>query len=219
MTPHTPSTTIPVTHCTRKAHRHLAYALVAALTFLSVVAPMPGSAQAQNDDVNALIGGETAPSPKAARDAPAKPADKVSSPATTAPETPAVAPTEGAGEQTLDAKAWVRHRRAINHVQVLAGRPLPQDTCRNVIFDARPSLNKRHAVKGGATVALDMQDLCLVGFRNDSEKRTLVVRLGEAFATLAIVLDPKLFTGYPIAPGQQITVPLRQLAVPALDVS
>ncbi|MEO0619737.1 MAG: hypothetical protein AAFZ01_10735 [Pseudomonadota bacterium] len=162
-----------------------------------------GSAFAQNGDVNAIIGGgDSAVEEKA-------PAVKASTPATTSEDE----------NSTAESKAWVKHKSAINHVQVLAGRPLPSETCRNVIFDARPSLNKRHDVTRGKTIALTMKNLCLVGFRNDSEERTLVVRLGEAFSTLAIVLDPKLFTGYPIAPGQQITVPLRQLPVPSLDVS
>ncbi|MEL7543807.1 MAG: hypothetical protein AAGJ70_08525 [Pseudomonadota bacterium] len=161
---------------------------------------------AQNADVNNIIGGGDS-------------ATEQNTPAANAPTpAPATTPSEG-DDAAAESKAWVKHKSAINHVQVLAGRPLPSETCRNVIFDARPSLNKRHDVASGKTIALTMKNLCLVGFRNDSEERTLVVRLGEAFSTLAIVLDPKLFTGYPIAPGQQITVPLRQLPVPSLDVS
>jgi hypothetical protein len=114
---------------------------------------------------------------------------------------------------------WVKHASAIKHVQLLSGRPLPNESCRNVIFDARPSLKKRHKLEVGQKLRLKIKDLCLIGFRNDAEDRSLVVRLGEAFETLAIVLDPKLFTGYVIAPGQQITIPLRQLPVPAMDVS
>ncbi len=173
---------------------------LAAITALSL-ATVPVLAS----DVNDIIGGSgTATTAK-----------------TVAPKVvPTPSTTEGGTGAQLDKQeAWVKHADAINHVQLLAGRPLPNDTCRNVIFDARPSLKKRHSLVSGKNINLNMKDLCLVGFRNDSEKRTLVVRLGEAFETLAIVLDPKLFTGYAIAPGQQITVPLRQLPVPSLNVS
>lgn len=177
---------------------HIARTTGFALTTILGLATAPALAS----DVNDIIGGSS----NAAKTA--KTATPKVDPATTTN-----------GSQLDKQEAWVKHADAINHVQLLAGRPLPSDTCRNVIFDARPSLKKRHSLVSGKNIDLNMKDLCLVGFRNDSDKRTLVVRLGEAFETLAIVLDPKLFTGYPIAPGQQITVPLRQLPVPSLSVS
>lgn len=176
-------------------------------TFALLACLLATPAAATDTSVNDLIGGDTTPTSTSDK---SNPAPATTTPAVTTPSNPtAVDSGQALGE----------HADAIKHVQLLAGRPLPGDTCRKVIFDARPSLNKRHQLVSGKSVSLKMKELCLVGFRNDSDKRTLVVRLGEAFATLAIVLDPKLFTGYAIAPGQQITVPLRQLPVPELDVS
>ncbi len=175
----------------------------------------PAMAGGDQDQLNNMITGTDA----GTGDAPTVPVTPTPVIPPKASDTVKIPAAPDGADKLAGGESWIRRPDAISHVQLLSGRPLPNESCRNVIFDARPSLKKRHKLQAGQKLRLEIKDLCLIGFRNDDKDRSLVVRLGEAFETLAIVLDPKLFTGYAIAPGQQITVPLRQLPVPSMDVS
>jgi len=187
---------------------------------LGAAQPMlPSSALAQ--DINALMTDEpaTTKDPEAGRTgtAPAVPGADANVP-------------PGSLDQALDSvdrrskaltvrpDAWVVSNEAIGHVNIIVARPLPDETCQNVIFDARPYLKERYEPNDGARIDLKMKSLCLMGLRNDSENRTLVVRLTENLETLAIAPDPQFFSGQEIAPGQQIMLALRPLPVAQLDI-
>ena len=144
-------------------------------------------------------------------------------PETTAPAAPA-APTDATAAARTGAlggirsDAWLKSANAIDHLNVIAARPLPGETCQNVIFDARPYLKTRFEPGAGTRIDLQMSATCLLGFRNDSVDRRLVIRLGESFETMAIAADPQLFTGLVVAPGQQIMIAMRPLPVEKLDI-
>ncbi len=104
---------------------------------------------------------------------------------------------------------WVAKASSMEHIDVIEARPLGQDTCRQVIFDAHPPLKRRLAVKPGEQLSIGLNALCMLSLRNSSDNRVMVVRLGDAFETISIVPHPQLFTGLVIAPGQQITIPIR----------
>ena len=115
---------------------------------------------------------------------------------------------------------WIKGERPIDHFQLISAHPNePGDTCHQIIFDARKPIKRRHEPKNNSAISLNANSTCLLGLRNDSDDRAIAVRLGEEFASLAIVADPEFFTGKVIAPRQQIMIPLRPLSVNRLDVS
>lgn len=115
---------------------------------------------------------------------------------------------------------WIKGKRPIDHFQLISAHPYePGDTCHQIIFDARKPIKRRHEPKNNSAISLNANSTCLLGLRNDSDDRAIAVRLGEEFASLAIVADPEFFTGKVIAPRQQIMIPLRPLSVNRLDVS
>ena len=123
-----------------------------------------------------------------------------------------------AEDPTVRPDKWVTSKDAMGHLNIIAARPLPGETCQNVIFDARPFLKERHEPQSGSQLNFDMKQLCLMGFRNDSDSKSLVIRLGESLETLAIAPDPQLFSGLVVSPGQQVMIALRPLPVETLDV-
>ncbi|MBI1383812.1 MAG: hypothetical protein GC150_02745 [Rhizobiales bacterium] len=194
-------------------------AIVLALT--PVLGTGPVLAQGGINDL--ISGGGTAGGGETATGGAQQPGGAVATPGTGAAATDgsAVTPPTGDGTQggtTLRAEAWIVSKNPMDHLKVIAAAPLDGETCQNVIFDARPYLPTRFEPRAGGQLNFSMNNLCLVGFRNDSDKRRLVIRLGENFSTLAITADPQLFTGLEIAPGQQVLVALRPLPVSSLDI-
>ena len=115
-------------------------------------------------------------------------------------------------------EVWVKGKKSIDHLHIIGAHPLPGENCQQVIFDARPSVKSRHEAGSGKPVSFDIKRLCLLGLRNDSDDKSFVIRIGEAFETVAISPDPNLFTGMIIEPHQQIMIPVRPLPVGVLKV-
>ena len=113
---------------------------------------------------------------------------------------------------------WIRGKKPIDHLQIIGAHPLPGENCRQVIFDARPSVKSRFEAKKNKSVRFKLKRLCLLGLRNDSDQQAFVVRIGEALESLAITPDPDLFTGMVLDPHQQIMIPIRPLPVGVLNI-
>jgi hypothetical protein len=107
----------------------------------------------------------------------------------------------------------------ISAVRIITGRPLDGGDCRDVIFEAKPMLRERLDGAEGRTLVIPLDDLCLFSFRNDSENRAVLLRVGESFDAIAITADPRLYSGLELGPYQQVAVPIRPLAGKRLAVS
>ncbi|RAH97724.1 hypothetical protein DLJ53_28175 [Acuticoccus sediminis] len=125
---------------------------------------------------------------------------------------------EAAGPSGEAREAYPVTDEAVSALRIILGRPLPGETCRDALFDARPLVRTRFEASAGDALALELGGLCLVEFRNDAPDRTLELRVGEDLATLAITADQRLFRGLTLVPNQTTTVPLRHLPVGRLDV-
>ncbi len=146
-------------------------------------------------------------------------------PATTqkTPVIPPLSPDESRQQTTPPKSAhqkevWIKSKKPLDHLHIIGAHPLPGENCQQVIFDAHPSVKTRHLAKTGKSVTFKVDRLCLMGLRNGSDDRSLVIRMGESFETLAISPDPELFTGMVIAPHQQVMIPIRPLRVGVLDI-
>ncbi|MEL6748253.1 MAG: hypothetical protein AAFO79_10630 [Pseudomonadota bacterium] len=181
--------------------------VVAAALALMVAHVSPAAAQDVNDMIN---GSETA-----ATGAATTPGAPATTPGAT--RTPAQ-PDSGDATQLKGEKAWIKHALSIAHLDIITARPLADQACRDVIFNAAVPVKTRLSVAAAGTLPVPLDGLCMVSLRNNAADRTLVVRMAEAFETLSIAPHPQLFTGMELAPGQQITVPIRPLSVAALTV-
>jgi len=113
---------------------------------------------------------------------------------------------------------WLQGKNPADHLQIIGAHPLPGENCRQVIFDARPTVKSRFAARSRKTISFDIDHLCLLGLRNDSEDRAMVVRIGQALEILAITPDPDLFSGKVLEPHQQIFIPIRPLPIGVLRI-
>lgn len=110
-----------------------------------------------------------------------------------------------------DRERWLTSGDPLSALRVITVRPLPGETCQNVLFELRPSRRDRQDPVADQTLAVAMTDLCLLGLRNDSENRAIAVRWGEAMRTIAIGTDSRLQSGMTIAPGHEVLTPIRPL--------
>lgn len=189
----------------RQGHVRIAAAFLA--TCLAALALIPNDAPAQGDAINQMLmpGVETQDTPV-----------ETQTDGTNAANPGLFAPSD----DTSRKERWIKGKRPIDHFQLISAHPYePGDTCHQIIFDARKPIKRRHEPKNNSAISLNANSTCLLGLRNDSDDRAIAVRLGEEFASLAIVADPEFFTGKVIAPRQQIMIPLRPLSVNRLDVS
>lgn len=190
---------LPVGPAPRK-RSHSAWLGLATLTLaLALAVGSPAPARAGSGEINDLIAGG-----KTAGKAPATPLRPNE-----------VAPGRRPGKDEL----WLKTGPAIAHLHLITSRPHGGETCPDVIFNRRPALKARIALKEGEAKRVSLEQLCLLGFRNGSEERALVVRLGDAFDSLAMVSNQRLFTGFPLAPGEQVAVALRRSPQAPLEVS
>lgn len=178
----------------RAMHRAVALALLAAAAGTQLLAGASGMspALAQEGSINSAI-------------------DETPSPAAVAPGAP---PGAAGGLK----EAYPVTDEAVSAVRIILGRPLPGETCRDALFEARPLLRTRHEAAAGDRLAVPLDELCLVEFRNDAQDRVLELRVGEDLATLAITADQRLFRGLALVPNQTTTIPIRQLPVGQLSV-
>ena len=136
-----------------------------------------------------------------------------------APPAPPASPRSAISPQSDQKKElWVKSKKPLDQLQIIGAHPLPGENCQQVIFDAHPSVKTRHQAKSGKTATFHVERLCLLGLRNGSDDRALVIRMGESFESLAISPNPELFTGLEIAPHQQISIAIRPLRVGTLDI-
>lgn len=192
---------------------------LAACVAAGLASPVPALAQA---DINAILGGEQPatgadagtpgirpqPFPGTPQAAP-QPAPQ---PVPQDQAAPAAAPDRGSEER------WVTSDHPVENLAVISVHPLPGEKCQDVLFDIRPSTRVRHSPNVGGTVDFDLGQLCLLGLRNESDKRTVVVRVGEELKTVAIVSDSRLNSGIALGPGREIMTPIRPLDVKALTI-
>lgn len=157
---------------------------------------LSGPAFAQ-EDLNQIISGESGAA------------------STTGTETETVAP---ATEAPADAERWVTAENPTGNLRVITIRPLPGETCAQVLLEHRPNQRLRLEPQPGQTLALDMSDLCVLGLRNDADGRALAVRLGEGLRTIAITSDTRLYAGLTLAPGHEILTPLRPTPMAELSI-
>ena len=113
---------------------------------------------------------------------------------------------------------WIEGRRAIENFQLIAAQRVPGSSCREIIFQSAPEVRRRYEPRAGDTLTLDSSEVCLIGLRNSSERRAVLVRVDEGFERLAISASPHLFTGQILKPKEQIRIPVRFLKDSALQV-
>lgn len=186
-------------------------AALAGLTGLAAFLALSVPAPAQSD-VNAILGGET---PTAGAASPGIHAAPFPGAAQTS-STPATG--QAAPIRRSDDERWLTSEHPVKNLSVISVHPLPGEKCQDVLFDIRPSTRVRHSPDIGATLDFDLGELCLLGIRNESDRRTVVVRVGEELKTVAIVSDSRMNSGIALGPGREIMTPIRPLDVKALTV-
>ena len=62
-----------------------------------------------------------------------------------------------------DKERWVTSEDPLSALRVITVRPLPGESCQNVLFELRPSTRVRHDAAAGEVMSLEMSDLCLLG--------------------------------------------------------
>ena len=186
--------------------------LLAALVALPLLgAPLLG-VDARANDINDILNGtvEAAPDPVApAQPAPPSVAPPAAAPGATTPGTAAAPPRE----------RWLSSEAPLDHLSVITVHPLPSENCQDVLFEIRPTKRVRHAPRAGGSLRLDLGNLCLIGLRNESDDRTLLLRVGEELRTVAITSDSRLYSGMAIGPGQEVQAPIRPLPVDRLRIA
>ncbi len=179
--------------------------LAGVLAILALAGTLCGqSVHADESSINSILGD---PSTATAQKTPGTPDEsRQTTPQTVLPKS------------THQKEVWVKSKKPLDHLHIIGAHPLPGENCQQVIFDAHPSVKTRHLAKPGKSATFKIERLCLMGLRNGSDDRSLVIRMGESFETLAISPDPELFTGMVIAPHQQVMIPIRPLRVGILDI-
>ena len=157
-----------------------------------------------NEDLNQIISGETGAG------------------SATGIETGTVSSAPGetpSGEPPENAERWVTSENPTGNLRVITIRPLPGETCSQVLLEHRPNQRLRLEPQPGETLSLDMSDLCVLGLRNDADGRALAVRLGEGLRTIAITSDTRLYAGLTLAAGHEILTPLRPTPMAELTIN
>jgi len=113
---------------------------------------------------------------------------------------------------------WLKSDHPTENLSVISVHPLPGEKCQDVLFDIRPSTRTRHSPSVQGTLDFDLDQLCLIGLRNESDKRSIVIRVGEELRTVAIVSDSRLNSGIALGPGREIVTPIRPLDIKALTI-
>ena len=193
-------------HGARARSRSVARTLHAILprTLALAAALWAPAASADEADINAILGGTTPDTTAATGTTGAITGGAMTGGATPRPD--------GAPERWLDSD------EALDHLAVISVHPLPGESCRDVLFEIRPTKRVRHAASPAARLELELDRLCVLGFRNESDTRTLLLRVGEELRTVAITSDARLYSGMAIGPGQEVQAPIRPLPVDRLSV-
>ncbi|WAP69004.1 hypothetical protein [Jiella pelagia] len=188
-------------------------AVSAGLTAVAAILALSVSAIAQSSDVNAILGGET---PTAGAGSPA--VRSAPFPGETGPSSDPALTGQAAPIRPGTDERWLTSDHPVENLSVISVHPLPGEKCQDVLFDIRPSTRVRHSPNIDTTLDFDLGELCLLGIRNESDRRTVVVRVGEELKTVAIVSDSRLNSGIALGPGREIMTPIRPLDVKALTV-
>lgn len=137
----------------------------------------------------------------------------------TAADTGAINAIIGGAEPPLaEPEAFPVTDEPVSAIRIITGRPLPGETCRDALFEARPLVRSRREATADEVIPLTLDNLCLIEFRNDARDRSLEVRVGEDLSALAITADQRLFRGLVLVPNQTTSIPLRPLPVGDLPV-
>jgi hypothetical protein len=126
-------------------------------------------------------------------------------------------PPPAAGPDPL-AEAYPVTNEPVSAVRIITGRPLPGESCRDALFEARPLVRTRFEATADENLSMPLEGLCLIEFRNDAQDRSLEIRVGEDLSTLAISADQRLFRGLVLVPNQTTSVPIRPLPVGRIAV-
>ncbi|NDW06974.1 hypothetical protein [Jiella pacifica] len=195
--------------------RTISAGLASLLACLSPCLSLPALAQS---DVNAILGGET---PAAVEDAGTPGLHSSPFPSTAGQQANVPAQEQAAPAAPIrpgNDERWLNSAHPVENLSVISVHPLPGEKCQDVLFDVRPSTRVRHSPNVDGTLDFDLGELCLLGVRNDSDRRTVVVRVGEELKTVAIVSDSRLNSGIALGPGREIMTPIRPLDVKALTI-
>ncbi|MCE7030203.1 hypothetical protein [Jiella avicenniae] len=187
--------------------------------FVSILAPCLSLPALAQSDVNAILGGETPAADGAGgtpglRSAPFPGAAGQQADVPSQGQAMPVAPLRPGNDER-----WLTSEHPVENLSVISVHPLPGEKCQDVLFDIRPSTRVRHSPNVDGTLDFDLGELCLLGIRNESDRRTVVVRVGEELKTVAIVADSRLNSGIALGPGREIMTPIRPLDVKALTVA
>lgn len=127
--------------------------------------------------------------------------------------------TSGTSGNSSNKELWIQHAAPLRNVQLIAAVPKPGEDCAQVIFQRSSALTQRYEASAGQRIRIDLTKTCWIGLRNGSDKRSLVLRVGEGLQQLAITPSPQLLTGRELKPLEKLRLALRPLAVAKLDVS
>jgi hypothetical protein len=126
---------------------------------------------------------------------------------------------QGSTEKRGDAELWVPSSAPLGSVQLIVARPEPNATCRDVIFKRRQPIPVRYTATAGKRLEIPLDQACWIGLRNGSDKREIVLRIGEALQKLSIVPIPQLVLGRALRPHEQVRIALRPLPIERLEIA
>ncbi|MEL6373615.1 MAG: hypothetical protein AAFR04_06570 [Pseudomonadota bacterium] len=133
--------------------------------------------------------------------------------------TPPKRPVLQADPTQTNPEVWIPPRRPIDDLRLTAIYPVANGSCRPIIFRTTETMRTRKlTLKNNSAIALSGRGPCLITLRNASGSRTVVVRIDEAFASVAVAAPPQIYNGLALAPRQTIALALRS-AVPAKVVA
>jgi len=114
---------------------------------------------------------------------------------------------------------WIEASRPLGSVQIIAASAQNGIDCQKVIFERAAALPVRYEPKPGDTFRVDLEQVCWIGLRNGSEARSVVFRMGEQMARIAVTSVSDLVTGTTLTPKEQLRIPLRSMRSNGLPVS
>jgi len=116
-----------------------------------------------------------------------------------------------------DVEQWIIDSNPLANLSVISVRPIAEDTCQQVMFEFRQTERNGVVPVADQPLHIDPAKLCLLGLRNNSDTRTLLVKVGERFGTVSVPSDSRIYLGIALAPGQEILVPIRMQDVERWD--
>ena len=127
-------------------------------------------------------------------------------------------PTQEEDDTKRDPELWVPSSAPLGSVQLIVAQPEANATCQDVIFKRRQPIPVRHEAGAGKHLKISLESACWIGLRNGSDKRSVVLRIGEALQRLSIMPTPQLIVGQTLGPHEQIQIALKPLKIDRLEI-